>query len=76
MQSIERFSVMDKESSQCGYSPKAFIATLHWKAMCGESRTHSLEGVVEGRPSATTLQRRMWAFEMINVCSALGNLGH
>ena len=24
--------------------------------MCGESRTHSLEGVVEGRPSTTTLQ--------------------
>ena len=26
--------------------------------MCGESRTHSLEGVVEGRPSTTTLQFR------------------
>ena len=25
--------------------------------MCGESRTHSSEGVVEGRPSTTTLQR-------------------
>ena len=25
--------------------------------MCGESRTHSLEGVVEGRPSTTTLQK-------------------
>ena len=24
--------------------------------MCGESRTHSLEGVVEGQPSTTTLQ--------------------
>ena len=24
--------------------------------MCGESRTHSLEGVVEGRPSTTTLR--------------------
>ena len=24
--------------------------------MCGESRTHGLEGVVEGRPSTTTLQ--------------------
>ena len=24
--------------------------------MCGESRTHSSEGVVEGRPSTTTLQ--------------------
>ncbi len=24
--------------------------------MCGESGTHSLEGVVEGRPSTTTLQ--------------------
>ena len=23
--------------------------------MCGESRTHGLEGVVEGRPSTTTL---------------------
>ena len=24
--------------------------------MCGESRTHGSEGVVEGRPSTTTLQ--------------------
>ena len=24
--------------------------------MCGESRTHGLEGVVEGRPSTTTLR--------------------
>ena len=24
--------------------------------MCGESRTHGLEGIVEGRPSTTTLQ--------------------
>ena len=49
---------MKKDSSECGYSPKASIATLNWKAMCGESRTHSLEGVVEGRPSTTTLQFR------------------
>ena len=27
--------------------------------MCGESRTHSLEGVVEGRPSTTTLQAEL-----------------
>ena len=47
---------MNKDSSQCGYSPKAYIATLNWKAVCGESRTHGLEGAVEGRPSTATLR--------------------
>ena len=28
--------------------PKVFITIFNWKAMCGESRTHGLEGVVEG----------------------------
>ena len=46
---------MNKDSSQCGYSPKAYIATLNWKAVCGESRTHGLEGA-EGRPSTATLR--------------------
>ena len=50
---------MKKDSSECGYSPKASIATLDWRvSVCGESRTHSLEGVVEGQPSTTTLQFR------------------
>ena len=39
--------------------------------MCGESRTHSLEGVVEGRPSTTTLQRRVWVFVMIHLCDKM-----
>ena len=48
---------MNKDSSQCGYSPKAYIATLNWKvSVCGESRTHGLEGAVEGRPSTATLR--------------------
>ena len=41
--------------------------------MCGESRTHSSEGVVEGRPSTTTLQRRMWAFLMIHLCDKMSD---
>ena len=37
-------------------SPKAYTATLNWKAVCGESRTHGLERAVEGQPSTATLR--------------------
>ena len=43
--------------------------------MCGESRTHSLEGIVEGRPSTTTLQFRKvnpsFVFEIREVSNTL-----
>ena len=39
--------------------------------MCGESRTHGSEGAVRGRPLMATLQRRMGAFQMIDVCDKM-----
>ena len=36
--------------------PKVFITIFNWKvSVYGESRTHGLEGAVEGRPSTATL---------------------
>ena len=32
------------------------LLSMFWKAVCGESRTHGLEGAEEGRPSSATLQ--------------------
>ena len=31
------------------------LLSMFWKAVCGESRTHGLEGAEEGRPSSATL---------------------
>ena len=47
---------ISKIISKVVFIPKVSLnATPKGKAVCGESRTHGLEGVVEGRPSTTTL---------------------
>ena len=42
------------------------LLSMFWKAVCGESRTHGLEGAEEGRPSSATLQHKRFNPMLLN----------